>query len=221
MLALVGCEKLIELTPEEEDQIAQGTSWLLLKRDKGYTQKIVTPTPTPTPRPTSTPTPSPTPKVKPSGTPGADNPDDSGGKKDNEKAFAELKEVIGIEEISLDFGGYDLYDHYEMGAVNIEPEKASDSLLIVKIIIRNNGSEDVSVNFLREQFDIMLGVDNNVFVPAYRSLIPNDFGMLETTISAGEAFESVIVFEVKNDFNSEILNLFISKEDKTVILKLK
>ena len=224
MLTLMGCEKMVDLKPDEVDMIAQGSAWLLLKHDKTYAQKLITPTATPTPRPTFSPTPSPTPKVNPkvTPTPGGEDPEK---KNPNEKAFAELKEVIGLSDITLDYGGYDFYDNYMFESVSVEPSKPGNKLMIVKILINNNGNAPVTADFLSRKFDIRLdsGSENGSdrYSEPLRSLINNDFCLLNTSIDAKETFESVLVFDVKKEFNPKSMNLFITKDDKTVIIKLK
>ncbi len=218
-----------EITEEQEKQMAQYAAGVLMKHNKFYMENLMTPTPTPEVTPTPSPAPSPT--STPSPTPGKDpttGPDPSGGPTPtkagdggNEKALAELKDVIGVDGLELSYGGYEMYESYTFDSYSVEPSDAGKLLMIAKIIVKNTGDSALNVNLTDKKLNYRLYMDaNNYLLPKW-SILLNDFTTLNMTLEAGQSFESVLVFEVERDLNPSKLNLFILQGDKTVIVVLK
>ena len=225
MFLLTGCLKQWELTDDETVTIARYAAGTLLKYDKKYDEKLATATPIPTeplPSPTEviTPTPTPTPLPTPELIDNTDASDDDK-EKGNEEANAELTDVIGLDGISLEYEGYELYESYTFGSFSVEPQKKDHELMIVFIRVNNNLDEATDVNLMDLQLKFRLDVNNGTYLQPSPSILLNDFQFLNTQIDAGEGFGSVLVFEVETGYSPETMNLFIMKDDKTVIMKLK
>ncbi len=214
-----GCLQQIELTEEETEQIAQAAAGMLLNRDNNYTEKLATPTPVPTDVPiimaTSTPT--------PTSAAGSDNGETAptGSVTPNQQANCELTDIIGIDSISLQYDGYEMYDSYTFGAFSVEPKVFGNRLMIVYILVRNSATEPIVVDLMDSSLEYRLDIDGGTRLVPQQSILLNDFQFLSTEIDAETDFSSVLVFEVKEDLNPETMNLFIMQEDKTVIIKLK
>ncbi len=224
-VSLSGCLQYPELTEEQEDQIAQYAAGVLLKHDKLYMEKLVTATPTPEATPTPTPTPSPTATPTPTpGPTGEPEPTKGGSGKGNEKALAELKEVIGVDGIELTYEGYEIYESYKADDyVSIEPSSHDKLLMIIKMGVHNKTDAPITLKLADKNLEYRLYEDagsDKYLVPKW-SVLLNDFTTLDTVIEAGKTFDSVLVFEVERAMNPENLNLFIIQGDKTVIVVLK
>ena len=212
-----------DVTEEQKKQMAQYAAGLLMKYNKFYMENLTTPTPTPeatptpTPAPTSTPTPTPTEGAKP--TSGAKPTEGAG--EGNEKALADLKDVIGVDGLELSYGGYEIYESYTFDGYSVEPQDAGKLLMIAKIIVKNTTDSALAVNLTDKNLNYRLYTDaNNYMLPKW-SMLLNDFTTLNTTLEAGQSFETVLVFEVERDLNPSTLNLFIMQGNKTVIVVLK
>ncbi len=221
-MALTGCVSMVELTEEQHDQMAQYAAGVLLKHDKTYSEKLATPTPTP--EATATPTPAPATST-PTPTEAASTPEPTQGgsssSSGNETALAELKDIIGTEGIELSYGGYDMYESYVFDSYSVEPATAGELLMIVKIDVINTTDSDIAINLTDKGLSYRLYLDGGEYITPKWTILLNDFTTLNTTITGGQTFGSVLVFEVARDLNPSKLNLFIMQDDKTVIVELK
>lgn len=228
MLSLTGCLEFTEMTEEESKLVAQSAAMIILNNNRLYAEKLSTPTPTPSPSPTptwfptATPSPSPAPEVTQSASStSAPTPTTKPDKEENEFAFTELKEIIGISDISLEFGGYALYDNYTFDYYSVEPSVEGNKLLIIKLVVKNNASTETNVNLAGKKLDYRLDYETGKSIKPLMTILTNDFTTLNVNVDAGARYETVLVFEVASDFEPKMLNLFIIKENKAVIVKLK
>ncbi len=228
-MTLTGCMgmEMPALTEDEEAMVAQAIAYRLLQRDDTYKEKLVTPTVTPKVTPTNSPTPIPTATVTP--TPEAlptqgerpDTPTPTPIKNNNNDIpLAELSEVIGIEGVTLEYGGYELFDNYTYGSYSLEADSGK-ALMIVKIIVKNNLSTHVGYKMNSKDFSYRLDVNTGTTFKPKITWLLNDFSTLNITIAANDRFEAVLVFDVPKDFAPDTMNLFITKDKKAVIVKLK
>ncbi len=207
--------------------VAQGAAWVIIKNDKFYGEKLATPTPTPEPTATPRITPSPTPTpgeggsdVKSTPTPKPTKAPDKPNKNENEMALSELKDVIGIPEIALEYGGYAMYESYTFDSFSIEATDDTKQLMLIQVIVKNESARTVNVNLAKLFLDHKLDAGGKGYI-AKRTILMNDFTTLDVTIDGGGRYESILVFEVEKDFKPDTMNLFITKDKKVVIVKLK
>lgn len=217
---MTGCASPISLNEKEENMIAESIAGIILYDQDNYTEALVEPTPTPTATPTPLPTIAPTTApVNPS-----DNSNSQSGSKDtstpNQQANADFVEVIGMSGITAEYTKYEIVDSFKEDAFSLQPMKGNE-LLVITFDISNTTKKDKNFALGDLKIDYMLDINTDTKLRPLLTLKENDLRYIDVSLKAGETKETILVFEVKQKLNMDTLNLIISRNDKTAIVKIK
>lgn len=131
-----------------------------------------------------------------------------------------LNEIIGVNNISLYYQGYDIADTYPMDHPNAYyacDASAGKTFLILNIGASNSGSESVelALNQLEIKYEIMLNENENVQVLA--TLSPNDIHYYKKVLESGQTDLLVLIAEISKEVAESIdtISLSITKDDMT------
>lgn len=219
-LFLCGCAQHIELTDEESMIIAEYAASSLLRYDVNYQEKLITPTPL---LPTATPTVTPSPTATPTPEASSGNPEVTGGAGGTGDTTAKLSDVIGIENIELEYVTYEVGEYFldDGASFSLEPQEAGNYVMVIRLNVVNTSSEDMKVDLSGFDIYYQLNVNLSDNYISNHSVLQNDIMNFNETISAGYSKEALLVFDVPSDIVPDKMNLFIMKGSKTVIIKLK
>lgn len=135
-----------------------------------------------------------------------------------------LSEVVGDSNFDIKYTGYILADTFPKDEANsffsIDPRKGYQ-LLVIDFTLENVTDEikkiDLSKEVIQYQLDINVG---SVYKPQLTPL-ENDFQYIDMDIEAGAKVPAVLIFEVSRELDVSNINLMVSKDSKTEIIKIK
>lgn len=217
LLLLTGCGSSISLTDNETSIVAEYVGGLVLKYDKNYEDSLIVPedileedvqatvTPTPTTAPSDE---------------GVNNANDTVSKDSNKQANADFTEVIGIEGLTVEYSGYKTSDNYSDPYFTIESGDGKQ-LLIVGFDVKNTTKKDVAMNLGNSDISYQLDINTGTFQKPLLTFLDNDLRLIDTTVEANSTLKTVLVFNVSDKINLDVVNVIISRGDKTAIVKLK
>ena len=221
MFCMTGCAKMIELTDEENDMIAEYIAGFILDNEANYTEKLVTPTPVPTQKPTPSPTavPVPSPVIPADATPVPTGKTETG--EQNLQANADYSSIVGLRGIDIRYASYDTGKeyYYYNGLMSVDAEKGK-KILRVTFNIVNTTKEQIDISLKDSEITYRLDLGNSKFEKAMLTAMDNDIIYLTATIGAKESMEAVLFFSVPEDMDVSGKNIIISKDDKTAIIKI-
>lgn len=195
LVMLTGClADTYPLTEGEQDIIAEYAAGVLLRSDENYTQALNSPIPTPSPEPTPTLTPAPQPTEG-----GGKDKDDHGGKGDNTEVVenASLNEVFGLEGLTVEYEGYELYGVLEEnGGYVVKPGKGN-MLMRVAFTLTNTAGIEQEFAFAEQGINYRLDCgEKNVLSPKITGM-EGDMLFMKVTLAAGESCDAYVIFELK------------------------
>lgn len=218
--SLTGCG-VVTLTDQENNGIAEYIAGTLLKYDRKYETNLVeqeeleemdtqidsAPTPTPNSDPNS------------------NNTNKDSSKSGNDKAvnYKDLKSVYA-SNIDVIYDGYELCESYpkdasELGYMVDAP--LGEKLLVIQFAVKNLKGEEQRVNLLSKNISYQLDMDlDTIYKPLFTGL-ENDLQYLDVTIPAKGSTDAVLIFQVKDKKKIKNLNVLVTNNDKTAIIKMK
>ena len=213
---MTGCASAISLTDAEEDMIAQSIAEIVLYDQENYTEALIEPTPTPTLEPTKAPT------ATPSVSNNSQNVTSPSGSNDttNQQANSDFVTVIGMSGINAEYNKYEIVESLKDDASNVQPAKGNE-LLVVTFDVTNTTKKDKKFVLGDLNIDYMLDVNTDTKIRPLLTLKENDLRYIDVSLKAGETKETILVFEIKKKLKIDSLNLIISRDDKTAIVKIK
>ena len=203
---LTGC-LMKDLTVEEEAQISEYAATLLLKYDANYKNllwEIVEEEPEEEEQPAEEEEEQPNEMVSGSAV-AADASEE-----DPEEVSQGLSEIFGLSGIDVQYSGCEFVKSFPAEGEQGYSVQAGGGkkLLIVKLQIKNNSSEAVTVDILSGMPSFRIRF-NEEEVVAKMTIIPDDFSTMAEEIPAGAAVERVLVGEVSESFSEQIETLSI------------
>ena len=217
MLVLTGCASSISLTDNESDLVAEYIAGLMFKYDKNYEETLILP---------EEETEEVVVSVSPTPTPVSTNDSNKGAASQNEnkdgnvQANADFTEVIGVKDLEIEYGGYEVKDSLSDNYFNIESGEGKD-LVIVKFKLKNTSDQDIKLNLTKSNILYQLDINTGNIQKPLLTFLDNDLRMIDTIIKAKSTFDTVLVFNVSEKVNLDVVNVIISHSHKTAIIKLK
>ncbi len=149
------------------------------------------------------------------------SPNENGGGEEGEKSGgndgvltreeAELSSVLGLQDFSVEYGGYDLLDSYpqeesEDMLFSIEPATADDELLVLYFYITNKTGEEKECNILElePKFRFKFSGKTNSFMT---TLLLDDLSTFVSPIEAQGRSRAVLVAEISREKAETLSNL--------------
>jgi len=219
---LTGCASTYKLTEKETDQIAEYVAGLLLQHDTKYDQALLEPEPE-----VEEQAPEQAEEEKQE-TQETDNkqevaagntvPENS--TDGNQQANADFTEVIGVNGISVEYVTYSLQESYSSEYYLLEPNKG-EQLLVLEFEIKNSYKTEKKLSLGSANIQYQLDVNPGGFIKPLFTFFDTDLRYLEMTVPAKSKKTGILIFSVPKDAKDKGMNLIISKESQTAIIKIK
>ncbi len=214
-----GCGGIKELTDEESERISEYAAMLLLKYDANYSNALLEEEKKEEEeekKEKEAEEEKQEPVQEPETVSGdAVEPDNNTPPAEPER---KLNEVFGFPNIEINYSGCIFTKVFpENGVEGYSVQSGQGKkLLILKLQIKNTGSEAATVDILSGNPSVRIHF-NNEEVVAKMTIIPEDFGTFCGEIPAGGTTEKVLVGEVSEGFNEQLESLFLTIrfQDKT------
>lgn len=216
---LTGCANTYKLTDRENDAIAEYIAGLLLSYDANYEQTLVQPE-------EEVEKPEETTKIEEETEKAEEESKDkvagnaAGSTESNQQANADFTEVIGVPGISMKYVKYSLRENYTSDYYVLEPNKG-EQLLVVEFDIINSYKTEKTLSLGSANIQYQLDVNSGTFIKPLLTFLDTDLRYLETTVPAKDKKTGILVFSVPKELKTEGMNLIISKESQTAIVKIK
>lgn len=136
-----------------------------------------------------------------------------------------VDEFLGLTGISITYTGYELADSYPPEAADevyfFMSATENNKLLVLKFQVENTSGEEAELNFAHGQTRYKIVV-NGLEQNALTTMLLNDMAYYEGTLTAGENIELVLVGEVSNEQADQItsLELTMKSVDDTATISL-
>lgn len=228
LLALTGCMHEYRLSETESDIAAEYMAGILLKQDQNYEATLVDPAELnneegepadqeeePTPVPTNEPI---------EGNNETQNKDNNDTVENEIEENYTLTEVIGNKDFDIQYSGYQLCSVYPEDETNvvfsITPGEGNQ-LLVVKFLIENITQEKKTFNLRESKIKYQLDINVGTIYKPMLALLENNLQYIDMAVGAGKKVPAQLIFEVSRDLDMANINLMVSKDSKTEIIKIK
>jgi len=221
MLSLTGCIQEYSAAEQQNDAVAEYMAGLLLKYDEDYEQGLtkmseIQVESTTTDMDIDTPTPT------------ADQDDDSTVNSDGPEVVTQkdytLTEVIGEKDFDIQFTGYQITDTYpediESTYFSLTP-RVGNQLLVASFSVLNNTGSEKALNLSKAKIIYQLDINVGTIYKPSLTLLENDLQYIDIAIKGGKTKTVLLIFEVSKDKDIAEINLVISKDNKSEIIKVK
>jgi hypothetical protein len=224
MTTLTGCIQKFEYSEQQSDAAAEYIAGVMLKNDKNYVAEMVsiekiiekqeaeaTATVTPTPvniqntkseqGQTTTPTDTVVPEID-----------------------YTLTEVIGEEGFEIEYTDFIVAESYPEDVTDayfsITP-RSGYQLMVLSFLLKNTLDKENNLNLTKA--DIVYKLDVNVgtiYEPPF-ALLENNLKLIDLTLKSSETKPVVLIFEIKKDVEMKDVNLMVTRDNRSVIIKIK
>ena len=203
---LMGCEKVTELTDEETALVAEYAAEMLLKYDLNYVDRIVEgdkqvaemtgdSSDQTEPADTQTDTGSAGNSTQKEPSKQEQTEQETEHTQDTISSDTDLASILGLSGVTITGTDYLLTTQYpEDGDVDLQTSDGYQ-FLVLQFGIRNVSDGEVSVSLLDQQVDYSVRYGTGS-AGAMLTILPQDLGTLETSLSSGEQQEAVLVFQI-------------------------
>ena len=222
---LTGCGA--EISEEQNRIMAEYAADLLLKYDANYQSRLVEPEDESEFLDTTEASTENT--IGDSGTeePAAATEAESGRTDDTEASVSNIADVLGLEGVSITYADCTFVDSYPAG----EPEESfvdlnaeeGYKLAVLRFHIQNPSSQDREVDLLHAQVDYQLLVNGSKNVKPMLTILTEDLGTFQSTLSPDQEQSAVLVFQVSESLVNEIdtLNLRITYQEQSYVMHVQ
>lgn len=240
-LFVVGCEKTIELTDEENYLIAEYAADLLIKYDNNLDSKyygldfqspheieLATPADATESEPTTeaqAPTTEAAPEEGTDSVPEMDSVSEVNA--DYNYSEFDLAEFLGVENVSAKYQHYmltDMYPAYDHDGMYIEVQAPEGyKLLVLRFKFDNKTNLAQIVNLYEKDVDYRIIVNNRKSAKHMLTILMDDLYTYDATIEASGIDEAVLLFQVSDSVAQDITDLKLKTEyaGKKAVVQLK
>lgn len=194
MLSFSGCAKVIALTENEENLIAQYASYTMIKHSR-YNDSLL---------------------LSKEDLLKAEQREEEYKKKAEEKKqqsetdTVTLSDAIGIKGLEFTYQGHDVLDEYSESIVTLG-DRAGKKYVFLNFTLSNTSGENKTIDMITAKAKFKATINGST-VAHLPTLLPSDLATFnkKTVISAGAKKNVFIVFEVSDDTAKEIKSLSLS-----------
>jgi hypothetical protein len=219
MFLLTGCVQKYDYSEAQSDEAAEYIAGVLLKNDKDYTQELMPLDELTGDNSADSNDPATIPTKAPNYT--KDNASTSA---TEAKKECTLSEVLGKENLNLQYSGYKIMDTYpEVKSpenFSITPDKGNQ-LMLISFELTNTSKKDMTVDLTEAKLTYQLNVNNGTIYEPSFTVLENDLKYLKTSLKGGKGKQVLLVVEVRKEPEIQNINLTVSSVDKTNIIKMK
>jgi hypothetical protein len=222
MFTLTGCIQEYKVTEQQNDATAEYMAGLLLKYDEDYEQdlpsqdeiieeeaaQVEVDTMSPTPTVSST----------------KDTTTNAEGKAEDAKKDYTLTEVIGAENFEIEYTGYKVTESYPEDAQSAYfslTSREGNHLIVASFLVKNKTDKEKKLNLSKAKIQYQLDVNVGTVYKPSLTLLENDLQYIDIKIAGGKAEPVLLIFEISKDTDISDINLMVSNDNKTEIIKIK
>lgn len=150
----------------------------------------------------------------------------AGGNQNSEKQNIHytLAELMGDSNFDIKYTSYKLVNTYPEDESNLvfslNPREGYQ-LLVVNFSVENITDTDKTIDLSKSKIQYQLDINVGTVYKPQLALLENNLQYIDMTIEAGATIPAVLIFEVSSDIDMSNINLIISKDSKTEIIKIK
>lgn len=124
-------------------------------------------------------------------------------------AQSPINEVFGYEGISIAINGYEIKESYPDGSGAFFALDAAEGnkLIVLKLILSNEGAENVEIDMLSSSCQFKISLDGNGYKHAMSTMLLDDMSTYVGSVSPGTSVELVLISEWKMDDVNNISDL--------------
>lgn len=224
-LTLTGCIQEYNLTEEQADAVAEYAAGILLENDASYDQKLI-----------------------PMGNNEADSDTGDSSSKDEEKTSSitpkdsdiaqdyntantsdnqkkyTLSEVIGNDSFEIQYKDYMLTSSYpkepENDAFSLDAREGYQ-LLVIMFDVTNLTNRNQRLNLSDAEIIYQLDINEGTVYKPELTFQENDLHFIDITVGRHKTVEALLIFEVSKDIDISDMDLLISRDNKSEIIKIK
>lgn len=231
-ILLTGCTSQIKLTTQESNEISEYAAYAVLKYDNNYQETLVSSA-----------------KIKVENTEESSNesnekslPEEEENQTDasqisepvllenEEEGSATLSGVLGFEDVSADYTGFEIVDSYPQETQKEEEpsyiEKATEdhSLLVLQFTLTNQTENTKVCDVLSTSPKFNVVLNDTEQYSALTTLVLNDLSTCYQELVSGESVEMVLIFEIpvattEKEMEGITLNVDLNENTSNIVLK--
>ena len=222
--SLTGCIQEFEYSEQQTDAAAEYIAGLILENDKTYKADLVSMAKIiESQKAAAEAVVTPTPVITQSGNSQQEQVNDSTATSSPEKDYT-LTEVIGGEGFEIEYVDYILAESYPEGAsdgVFSIPSRSGYQLMVLNFKLKNTLDKNNNLNLIKA--DVLYQLDVNIgtiYEPPF-ALLENNLKLIDLTLKAGEEKPVVLIFEIKKEVELIDVNLMVTRDKRSEIIKIK
>jgi hypothetical protein len=144
--------------------------------------------------------------------------------KEDENIVYTLSEVIGESSFDIKYTSYQFADTYpddESNLVFSVDPRVGYQLLVTNFIIENITDSDKIIDLTSSKIQYQLDINVGTMYKPQLALLENNLQYINLNVKAGSKIPAVLIFEVTKDINMSNINLIVSRDTRTEIIKIK
>jgi hypothetical protein len=222
MFTLTGCIQEYKVTEKQNDATAEYMAGLLLKYDEDYEQDLPSQNEIMEDEVALE-------EVDTTGlsttlSPTKDTATNAEGKEEDAKKDYTLTEVIGAENFEIEYTGYKVAESYPEDAqsayFSITP-RDENHLIVASFLVKNKSNKEKKLNLSKAKIQYQLDINVGTVYKPSLTLLENDLQYIDIKIPGGKAEPVLLIFEVSKGTDMSDINLMVSNDNKTEIVKIK
>lgn len=137
---------------------------------------------------------------------------------------ASLEEILDLEQVSIDYQGYEIVDSYpeDQGSLVFAMDATDGQrLFVLHFVLSNLSDTEQSINLAQSGCRYRCSINGESYQSALSTLLLNDMSLYKEVLEAGQTEDVVLVWEVPGDQEVYQLNLMVKKDKEQIQLKLE
>lgn len=140
-----------------------------------------------------------------------DDSEDANASDEVSAGVSDIAQILGVEGVSITYKDYVVTDHYpatdEEGQFLSLDAAEGYELLVLRFNVSNGTQESVNVSLLDKDAGYKLVCNGKNAAKPMLTILLNDLGTMQTTLSNGETQEGVLVFQISEDMKSKLQSM--------------
>lgn len=221
---LTGCIHKFEYSEQQSEGAAEYLAGVILKNDKNYVAELVSIEKIIEKQEA---------EASATATPIPDNPLNANSEQGQattptvttapEKDYT-LTEVIEEEGFEIEYQDFIVTESYPEDVTDayfsITP-RTGYQLMVLSFTLKNTLDKENNLNLTKAKINYQLDVNVGMIYEPPFALLENNLKLIDLTLKAGEEKPVVLIFEVKKDVDMKDVNLMVTRDNRSEIIKIK
>lgn len=134
-----------------------------------------------------------------------------------------LTDVVGVKDFEVEYTEYKVVDTYpdDQNTYFVLPASEGKQLLVTYFFLNNKSNSDTNFNLTKSDIKFKLDVNTGLIYHPIYTVLDNDLQFIDVKVGGGKKETVVLLFEIPKGIDLTDLDLTISNNDKTEIIKMK